>query len=421
MGRDSAPRPPISGHMSAPAPTAPAAPITAPPQRVLGVACGAHALHDGFTDALYVLLPVWQAEFGLSYAAVGLMRAIYTGVMAAFQVPAGHLAARLGGPLLLAAGTALAGAGFLLAGFSSGLMLLATGLIVSGIGASVQHPIASDLVAHSFAPRTRTALGAYNFAGDLGKMLVPAGTALLLQTMAWRQTVWLLGAAGLLVGALILPALRSIQRAHRAPRADADAIEIGAAGVSLFRVPGFAILTSIGCLDSATRMGFLTFLPFLLVSKGADVATIGLALSLVFAGGAAGKLACGFLGERLGFFRTVLITELATACGILLLLPMPLIGCMGALPIIGVALNGTSSVLYGSVPEFVPAAQRARAFGVFYTGTIGGGALSPIAYGLVSDITGIPMMMMIIAAVVIATLPLAWRIRARLEAPEPDA
>src|SRR5256885_843248 len=50
--------------------------------RVLGVTCGTHALHDGFTDALYVLLPLWQAEFGLSYAAVGLLRASYSGAMA---------------------------------------------------------------------------------------------------------------------------------------------------------------------------------------------------------------------------------------------------------------------------------------------------------------------------------------------------
>ncbi len=43
-------------------------------RRVLGLTCGAHALHDGYTDALYVLLPFWQAEFGLSFAAVGLLR-----------------------------------------------------------------------------------------------------------------------------------------------------------------------------------------------------------------------------------------------------------------------------------------------------------------------------------------------------------
>ena len=40
--------------------------------RVLWVACGAHALHDGFTDTLYVLLPLWQAQFALSYAAIGI-------------------------------------------------------------------------------------------------------------------------------------------------------------------------------------------------------------------------------------------------------------------------------------------------------------------------------------------------------------
>ena len=40
----------------------------------MGVAGGAHALHDGYTDLIYVMLPIWQAEFGLSYAAIGLLR-----------------------------------------------------------------------------------------------------------------------------------------------------------------------------------------------------------------------------------------------------------------------------------------------------------------------------------------------------------
>src|SRR6516162_1969835 len=45
--------------------------IAAPERRTMGVACGAHVLHDGFTDLLYVLLPLWQAEFGLGYAESG--------------------------------------------------------------------------------------------------------------------------------------------------------------------------------------------------------------------------------------------------------------------------------------------------------------------------------------------------------------
>jgi hypothetical protein len=62
---------------------------------------------------------------------------------------------------------------------------------------------------------------------------------------------------------------------------------------------GFALLLTIGVIDSATRMGFLTFLPFLLRAKGAGLPEIGVALTLIFAGGAAGKLVCGFLGARL--------------------------------------------------------------------------------------------------------------------------
>ena len=59
---------------------------------------------------------------------------------------------------------------------------------------------------------------------------------------------------------------------------------------------GFSLLLTIAMIDSATRMGFLTFLPFLLKIKGADLPMIGFALTLVFTGGAAGKLICGWLG-----------------------------------------------------------------------------------------------------------------------------
>jgi hypothetical protein len=45
-------------------------------RRALGVACGAHVAHDGFTDLIWVALPIWQAEFGLSYAAVGSLRMV---------------------------------------------------------------------------------------------------------------------------------------------------------------------------------------------------------------------------------------------------------------------------------------------------------------------------------------------------------
>jgi MFS family permease len=92
---------------------------------------------------------------------------------------------------------------------------------------------------------------------------------------------------------------------------------------------------------------------------------------------------------------------------------------MVTLPLLGIALNGTSSVLYGSVPELVPVERRTRAFGIFYTGTIGAGAVAPILYGLVSDAVGLTGGMILVASFVILTLPLAFALRSAFQPQSP--
>ena len=126
------------------------------PRRVLAVACGVHALHDGFTDLIYVLLPVWQTEFALSYAALGVLRMLFAGAMAGLQVPVSLLAKRLGGPLLLAIGTATAGGAYLAIGVTgAGFTMLIVALLIGGTGAATQHPIGSSLVAGSVRGQRR--------------------------------------------------------------------------------------------------------------------------------------------------------------------------------------------------------------------------------------------------------------------------
>jgi MFS transporter, FSR family, fosmidomycin resistance protein len=178
----------------------------------------------------------------------------------------------------------------------------------------------------------------------------------------------------------------------------------------------FPVLLAIGILDSATRMGFLLFLPFVLTAKGASAPLVGLALTLVFAGGAAGKLVCAFIGARIGAIATVWLTEGLTAVGIAALLPLGLDATLALLPIMGIALNGTSSVLYGSVPDLVRPERRGRAFSVFYTGTIGAGALAPAIYGVLGDALGVPAALIVVAAVVLLTLPLSLVLKPALAA-----
>ena len=96
-------------------------------RRNLAGACLAHLLHDGYTDQLYALLPVWQTEFGLSYAGLAVVRALYTGTLGGLQVPADRLAARLSPRAALALATVIAAAGYLLmAPFPSGFRVSAS-------------------------------------------------------------------------------------------------------------------------------------------------------------------------------------------------------------------------------------------------------------------------------------------------------
>jgi MFS family permease len=381
-------------------------------RRALGIASAAHIIHDGYTDLLYVLLPVWQAEFGLGYAEVGLLRGVYMAAMSALQIPASVLAERISPLVVLAAGTFLAAGCFLLAGLSAGLVGLFAALLLGGVGASVQHPIASSIVAGAFAGTgSRTALGIYNFTGDIGKFALPAFTALLLTVMPWRSAVWILAGIGVFVAAPLLifapPALANDQSRLRGASSDAPVAEAAPATRAPPAHRDFRLLFSISLIDSSARMGFLTFLPFLLQAKGATIAEIGAALSLVFAGGAAGKLACGYLGALLGVLGTVIVTEALTAAGILALLPMPLSASLILMPIIGIGLNGTSSVLYGTVPELVAPEARARAFGLFYTGTAGAAALAPPVMGAFTDRAGVPNTMVAIALGTLLTIPIA--------------
>ena len=382
------------------------------PATVLGMACGAHFIHDGFSDFIYVLLPVWAKEFGLSYAQAGLLRTAYSTGRAALQVPSSLLAERWGEARLLAVATALTAAGFLVAGTAGGFTALLVALLVAGSGSAAQHPLSSSLVARAYEEGgRRMALGTYNFAGDLGKTAVPAAVALVSGWIGWREATASYAILGLAAAAVLAVVLRGMDRESGGAGGEHAT---RAAGWGIRDPAGFGALAAVHVIDNGTRTAFLTFLPFLLIAKGASVRMVGIALMLVFAGGAAGKLACGALAERIGVIRTVIITEVWTGVAILALLGAPLGVALALLPPLGIALNGTSSVLYGTVADLVDTGRRARGYAVFYTVGITASAAAPALYGVLSDATSVPVALATVGAMVFAAVPLAFVLRSRL-------
>jgi predicted MFS family arabinose efflux permease len=95
----------------------------------------------------------------------------------------------------------------------------------------------------------------------------------------------------------------------------------------------------------------------------------------------------------------------------LAILPLGLGWTMALLPLVGLMLNGTSSVLYGTIPEFVATERRTHAFAVFYTGGSIAGASSPFLFGLLGDFIGLVPALMCVGALALLTVPLVAALR----------
>ncbi len=377
---------------------------------VLLAASTIHFLHDGFSETLYVFLPLWAGEFALSFSQVGFIRTAYTGGMSAFQIPAGLLAERFGERRVLAIGTIVTALGFVAAGWAGGFVSLLALLLAAGLGSGVQHPLSSSIVSRAYEHgNRRTALGTYNFSGDIGKAVVAAAIGVLAGLAGWRAAGAIYGVLGVAAALAIVPVLSRLG-AGAPERRDVEATATrGGWGIRDGR--GFSALCAIGMIDNATRTGFLTFMPFILIAKGLGVGGVGLAFALVFAGGATGKFVCGLVADRVGVIRTVVITEAATAALILTVVGAPLPIALAVLIPLGIALNGTSSVLYGTVADLVSTERRSRAYGLYYTVSVGASALAPTVWGFVSDAGGVPLTLSLVALVVLTTIPLCLVLR----------
>ena len=383
---------------------------------VLGAASAIHFLHDGFSETLYVFLPLWAQEFGLSFAQVGLIRSAYTGGMAMFQIPAGFLAERFGERWLLAAGTLVTALGFIAAGSAGGFPALLLLLLAAGLGSGVQHPLSSSIVSRAYEEGgRRTALGTYNFSGDVGKAGVAAGIGLLAGLVGWRAAGATYGVVGVAAALVMVPLLARLGAGGSVTRSAEDAPLPPGWGIRDSR--GFSALCAIGMIDNATRTGFLTFMPFILIAKDLGVGGVGVAFALVFVGGATGKFVCGVIADRVGVIRTVVLTEALTTALILVVVAAPLPIALAVLIPLGIALNGTSSVLYGTVADLVSSERRSRAYGLYYTVTIAASAMAPTIWGFVSDLAGVPTTLTMVALVVLATVPLCLVLRPAVAAP----
>ena len=385
-------------------------------RRTLAFASATHVWSDLFYALLIPLLPIMRDDpaLDLSYTEIGLLRTGFGTASVVLQVPAGFLAERWEEFWLLIAGNIWVGAGFLLMAALTSFVPLLAATVLGGLGGGTQHPLATSMVSRAYRDEGHSAaVGTVNFAGDIGKLLAPLVVVI---GLGWRSTMRLVGAAGIVFMALSMLTRRSVGP----PRADDAPVEGGSPSVIDAAAParGLFALGSIGFMDAATRTAALTFVPFVLADRGAGTREVLILLTLLLAGGAAGKYGCGWLDDRYGSMGLVWWTKGVTALLLLAILVTPVVSAPALMLVLGFGLNGTSSVLYAAVARFAPRDRRASTYGYYYTVTEAS-AIAPLIYGRIADMTNLRVTMMVMAAATALILPASLLVRRHLAAGAP--
>ena len=369
--------------------------------------CSFHFVDDGFADSIYLLLPFIATELHLSFSQVGFLKGVFSASMSLVQFPLSLLGERIGELPVITAGTFGLTVGFLLLSLSYTFPTILLSLIFAKGTGGGQHGLSSSILSRVFeASGRRAAMGTYNFSGDMGKVCLPFLLTLMINLWGWRPAILILAIGGMVTSA-ILWTLADRKRVDPSPPLAEEKPVIKARGWGIQGRKSFSALLTIGIIDIAARNALLTFLPFLLLQKGIPVAQVGFALTLLFAGGAVGKFACGVLAEWFGIIPMVVGTEILTTIGILSLHGSSPSAVWFILPFVGIVLNGTSSVLYATVAEIISPSGRSRGYGLYYAITLGSGAISPMIYGLITDSLGLSFTIISTALMVLITIPLS--------------
>ncbi|MCH7605971.1 MAG: MFS transporter, partial [Chloroflexi bacterium] len=155
---------------------------------ILSGLSGGHGVFHWFTTSFFVMLPRVVEAFALSGTQVGLIATTREVVSGTIALPGGIVTdmLRRHWGMVLAACMALFGVGWLVVGISPVYPVLLLGMAIVATSASIWHLPATAALSHHFSHRRGSALSVHGVGGNIGDVLGPALTGVLLLSLSWK-------------------------------------------------------------------------------------------------------------------------------------------------------------------------------------------------------------------------------------------
>lgn len=377
---------------------------------LVGIAHASSHFFQLVIPSLYVPLSL---EFGLSFAELGAVVAVFYALSGLGQAASGFAVDRFGAKPMLWFGLG----NFVLAGCvlgaAQGYLWLLASAAIAGLGNAVFHPVDFSILNRRVsAPRLGHAFSAHGITGNLGWAATPVFIATLTYFFNWRVAAF--GAALLLAAVLAMTVIgrrlltvdvvRPVVTNDSAIAAAAGARAEAGANASAAAQPRPAGGGSLKALISSPVLwgAFFFFLctsaalsavqnytvPLLGSLYGIATVAASTALSGYMVGGAIGMIAGGFLVSAGPHSEKIVAASFVAAGGVLALIAMQVVPSAYAVPL--VVLAGACAGVAGPsrdmlVRKVAPKGATGSVYGLVYSGMDTGSALAPLAFGALFD------------------------------------
>lgn len=380
---------------------------------VIGLVGFAHMLSHFLQLILAPLFPLLKEEFGVGYAALGLMVSVMYTVSGMSQTMAGFIVDRYGARRVLLFGMATFSLAMLLTGLASSYWMLVAVALLAGMGNSVFHPADFAILNAKVNPkRLGYAFSTHGIGGNFGWLAAPAFSIGISTIYGWRAATIAAGVLGLVVTAIIAsrPAIAGAQR--NKPQ---DARERGLKDevrVLLTKpvLKCFAFFT----FYSMALIGLQTFSVSVTAALyGAPLVSASAALTGFLFGGIVGIVAGGVAAAHSSRHNLVAASGMLIGSALTLLLAsgaLPLWLLTGTMTLIGFFIFSTQPSRDILVRGATPPGATGKVYGFVYSGLDLGGSLSPLLFGWMLDqhlpqwVFGAAAAFMLLAVATVVTL-----------------
>jgi len=338
--------------------------------------------------SIITIMPAVQAEFGIDRAGASFP---YTLTMLGFALGnllIGRAVDRFGITSALIGASLLIGVAYALAALSPSLGVLSALQFFVGLGAAASFgPLIAD-ISHWFGKRRGIAIAVAASGNYLAGAIWPVLLSGVLEQQGWRAVYFYL-AVIVVVGVFPL-ALMLRRRVPAAATAQANAVSqanADRAKMSPRLLQGLLVLAGLGCCVAMSMPQ--VHLVSMCVDLGFGPAVGTQMLSVMLMGGVASRLVSGFIADRLGGVRTLLIGSTLQCLALFLYLPFDgMVSLYVVSLIFGLSQGGIVPSYALIVREYLPAKEAGARVGFVIMATIIGMALGGWMSGWIYDVTG---------------------------------